>query len=132
MKLITYLDDLYVFAWAFELEYHLFDMKAFLEGYNIHNQFIALASKNVDVLDWNHAFNGYMIEAQLHLNEKAILPSSRDRSHDIEIVLRDVRLSDNKIVLKDVIEFDPNLVDFKNFPALPEEYFLTGAIEIFN
>jgi hypothetical protein len=134
MELISYLDDLYVFAWAFEMEYYLFDAKAFLEGYNIHNQFIASASKNINVLDWNHAFNGYMIEAQLHLNERAIWAFSRDRSHDIEVVLRDVRLGDvrfnaRKIVL---IEFDPNSVDFKNFPALPEEYFLTGAIEIFN
>src|SRR5580700_3127276 len=121
MELISYLDDLYVFAWAFEMEYYLFDGRAFLEGYNIHNQLIASASKNINVSDWNHAFNGYMIEAQLHLNERAIRSFSRDRSHDIEVVLSrvysgDVRFKNaHKIVLT---EFDPSSVDFKNFPAL--------------
>jgi len=132
MNLINYLNDLYAFAWAFEVEYLFFDSKAFLEGYNIHNQFRALASKNIDVLDLNNAFNGYMIEAQLYLNEKAVLPSSsRDRSHDIEIILRDALLSksDRKIVL---VDFDPKSINFRNFPVLPEEYFLTGTIEISN
>jgi len=157
IRIIHELYEIQTLGWVVELEYYIGIETAsssildysnahehFLRNYNIREQFKALAVKNVDVLDSNNTFNYYLIEAQLFLNDNSLRamdgscyefcwdPDKNpkrdyDPSRNIEVVLKDIILSNNNNV---VAKFDSNLV--KDLPILPEEYFVTGTIDLLN
>jgi hypothetical protein len=96
----------------------------FLEDYNIKNQFQVFANENesIDILDFYNVFNMYFIEASLFIDEKATAKFFDVSSCGVYPIPLPLPPSG----------FDFKSIDLNNLPKLPEEYFITGTINLGN